>query len=432
GPDVVLNPTINANEQDEGYISMNRFTGEYCVTWSDRQGNDGFQMGCGARFFHADGTPFGLEQIINTTWNFSQFEPHCAASVGGRVLTAWSDAGIDGSCGVVARLFDKTGVPLSGEVLVNTPDGKTQIDPSVACDLAGNFVVAFVDASGKTGEPRDILARRFDANLNPLGLQFLVNSDSTGLQREPDIAMDAAGDFVVVWQDESGVDGSGFGVFGRRFDKNGVGQGPQFVISVTTAGDQKDPSVAMDYVGNFVCTWEDNSSGNYDVKIRRFDRFGVPLSGDLTMNTILGGDQQYAKTAMSQSGQRLFPIWIDHNADDDYGTLLELKILEANPPLTVGVTSTLSMELPGEGGMPYVLLAALSTSPAIPVGLDRVFRLAPDALFQFFAAFPSSSLGSGYAGVLDAQGRASATFVTPNQPSLINLPLYFAPAWKKA
>ncbi len=428
GADFVLNPTINANEQDEGHISMNRFTGEFCVVWSDRQGNDGFQMGCGGRFFQANGTPFGPEQIINTTWNFSQFEPHCAATVGGRVLTAWSDAGIDGSCGVVARLFDKTGVALTTEVLVNTPAGTTQIDPSVACDLAGNFVVAFVDASGATGSPREVLARRFDKDLVPLGPQFLVNSNSAGMQRDPDIAMDAAGNFVIVWQDESATDGSGWGVFGRRYDKNGVAQGPQFQLSASGAGDQRDPSIAMDYIGNFVCTWADNSSGDYDVKIRRFDRFATPLTGDITVNSIAGGDQEYAKSAMTQSGQRIATIWIDHNFDDDYLALFELKILEADPPLQLGVTSTLSLELPGQAGKPYVLLGALSTSPSIPVGIDRVFRLAPDSLFYYFASFPNGPLGNGYAGVLDADGKATATFVTPNVPSVLGLSIYFAPA----
>ena len=36
-----------------------------------------------------------------------------------------------------------------------------------------------------------------------------MNSASAGEQRDPIVAMDADGDFVVVWQDESGADGDG-------------------------------------------------------------------------------------------------------------------------------------------------------------------------------------------------------------------------------
>lgn len=426
GPDFKLNPSIASGEQDEGYISMDPVTGDFVVTWSDRHGNDGFQMGCAGRFFRFDGVPYSAEQILNTHWDQSQFEPHVSICPNGQVITAWSDAGADGSVGVFARLYDRFGTPLSGEVLVNTPQAGTQIDPAVACDRAGNFVIAFVDASGQTGPPREILARMFDSNLVPKGPQFLVNSTSAGMQRDVDVAMDGNGDWIAVWHDESATDGAGFGVFGRLFDVNGVAKGPQFQLSTTSLGDQRDPSVCMDYVGNFVCTWEDNSSGDFDVKIRRFDRHGVPLSGEITANTNLVGDQTYAKSCMTHNGQRLLTMWFDSNSDAE-GRLFDLETLTVDP-ITPGVASALNVEMPGMAGASAMLFAALSTSPGIKVSGARYLALAPDALFQFMLAFPGNPLFPAFGApqTLGPGGTLATTVFLPNDPIVHGLTLRFA------
>lgn len=426
GPDFKLNPSIAAGEQDEGYVSMDPVTGDFVVTWSDRHGNDGFQMGCAGRFFRADGVPYSPEQILNVHWDQSQFEPHVALCPNGRAIATWSDAGADGSVGVFARLYDRFGTPLSGEVLVNHPQPGTQIDPAVACDRQGNFVIAYVDASGQTGPPREILARLFDSNLQPKGPQFLVNSTSAGMQRDVDVAMDGDGDFVVVWHDESATDGAGFGVFGRLYDKLGAPKGPQFQLSTTGAGNQRDPNVCMDYVGNFVCTWEDDSSGNFDVKIRRFDRNGVPLSGEITANTDLAGDQTYAKSVMNHNGTKLLTIWFDSNSDAE-GRLFDLETIRVDP-LVLGGATAVAVEMPGMEGKTAMLFAALSASPALKVTGARFLELAPDPLFQLVLAFPGNPVfpGFGLPVTLGPDGTFATAIVLPNDPIVSGLTFHFA------
>ena len=46
-----------------------------------------------------------------------------------------------------------------------------------------------------------IAARRFDASGNPIGSEFVVNTYTTGDQRCGDLAVEADGNFVVVWED---------------------------------------------------------------------------------------------------------------------------------------------------------------------------------------------------------------------------------------
>ena len=56
--------------------------------------------------------------------------------------------------------------------------------------------------------------------LSALGPEFQVNSQSAEDQGGPCIAMNPAGDSVIVWT-STGQDGDGMGVFGKRYDKQG-------------------------------------------------------------------------------------------------------------------------------------------------------------------------------------------------------------------
>src|SRR5947199_350489 len=93
------------------------------------------------------------------------------------------------------------------------------------------------------------------AAAQPLGSEFRVNTYTTSYQGRPRVAADGAGNFVVVWGSVV-QDGSGTGVFGQRYSSSGAPQGPEFRVNTYTTGDQRSPSVAADAAGNFVVVWQ--------------------------------------------------------------------------------------------------------------------------------------------------------------------------------
>lgn len=426
GNDFQVNPTINNSWQDECYVGVDPISGDFAIAWSDRNGNDGFLMGCGIRFYRADGTPYGPEFLCNVTWQDSQFEPYLAYSPTGTVFVAWTDTHVDGSAGCVGRLFSRDGTPLTGEVLINEPSSKSQINPAVAVDRAGNFLVIYDDASGATGEPREVLGRFIAPNGVPIGQSFVVNSDSTGYQSDSSVDMAANGDFAVCWLDSSGTDGDKLGVMARLFFADGTPKGPQFVISTATAGDQYDPHVAVDFIGNPTFIWQDRSGGDWDVKMRRFDRHGNPLSGEILVHPASADPQTWAKVAVSHNGQRVMTAWYEDAADDVHGRFFKLEMITPSGPLVAGGQTQLALDLPGVGGEPYLLLASLGTAPGIPVGDGRDLHLALDVLFQYVLAFPNTPLLQGSAGVLGPNGEAVATMTLPPNPGIIGLDISFA------
>ncbi len=90
-------------------------------------------------------------------------------------------------------------------------------------DLAGNSLDG--DQDGKPGGNQTCSFAI--ANVLASGSEFQVNTTTISVQREPDVAMDADGNYVVVWESNE-QDGSSFGIFAQRYNAAGVAQGPEF------------------------------------------------------------------------------------------------------------------------------------------------------------------------------------------------------------
>ena len=91
-------------------------------------------------------------------------------------------------------------------------------------------------------------------------VEFQVNNEWLGDQREPAIAALPHG-YVVVWQGDNSAgsaDGNLTEVYARIFDDNGIG-GEEFQANIVEEGQQTNPSVAT--LGNrLVVVWESDSS----------------------------------------------------------------------------------------------------------------------------------------------------------------------------
>src|SRR6185503_16001363 len=127
-----------------------------------------------------------------------------------------------------------------------------QAGPRVAASASGEFVVVWT-SFGQDGSTGGVFARRFDAGGNVLGPEFQVNVYTTGLQSGAAVAMDAVGNFVVVWQ---GAGAGGYAVWARRYSAGSVPAGGEFRVNTYTSPNVARPSVARDASGGFIVTWQ--------------------------------------------------------------------------------------------------------------------------------------------------------------------------------
>ncbi len=200
----------------------------------------------------------------------------------GNYVIVWSGENQDGSgYGVYARLFDSFGRALSGEILINQQTTDNQIWARVVMDSDGNFVVTWTGES-QDGDGLGVFARRFAANGNPLGNEFLVNTTTTADQKNSTIAINASGDFVIAWQGNGTGDTDG--VFFRRYSSTGTAiDSTEVRANTTSSGIQIEPAVALDDSGNVVVAWEEAQH----MYFQRFNSSAVAQGGRVQVDQFL-------------------------------------------------------------------------------------------------------------------------------------------------
>ncbi|MEM8560104.1 MAG: hypothetical protein AAGG50_19980, partial [Bacteroidota bacterium] len=114
-----------------------------------------------------------------------------------------------------------------------------QSPASVAMDMDGDFVVVW-SSDDQDGSREGVYAKRYAADGTLLGDEFRVNTYTTGRQSTASAAMDADGNFAVVWSSD-GQDGSLSGIYAQRFGSDGTRQGSEFRVNTYTTSNQSSP-----------------------------------------------------------------------------------------------------------------------------------------------------------------------------------------------
>jgi hypothetical protein len=278
--------------------------GGFVAAWVDYGGNEGAGDGLFARRFDASGIALGADFRVNAATTGNQLHPSVAsASQAGTFVVAW--AGPDGDTyGVFARRFSSAGAALGGDLRVSTYSTGKQQHPSVASDGAGNFVVAW-ESAGQDGSGYGVYMRRFDSAGAPLTGDLLSSSVTIGDQRSPRVAMDDSGDFVLVFT-STGVDGNGTAVRAQRYSSSGAALGGQFTVNTFTTGDQTAPDVSMDTAG-FVVVWHSPGDGAVNgVFGQRYKKTGERIGVEFQVNTYTTGDQTVPAVVL---GRNLVVAW---------------------------------------------------------------------------------------------------------------------------
>jgi hypothetical protein len=277
--------------------------GNYVMTWSSYTAATGWSVF--AERYDVHGVALGGSFQINSIATGNDAYPAVAMDQAGDFVITWASYGLDGSgWGIFARRYDASGNPLGAQFQVNTTTLGDQLYPAIAMDAAGDFDITY-SGYNPDGSSQGIFAQRFDAKGNPIGKEVQVNT-TPGFQAYSKVAANAKGDTVITWS-SYGQDGSGWGVYGRRFDAYGNALGSEFLINTTTAGDQEYSSVGISASGSFVVVW--SSHGQYktgwSVFGQRYDGYGNPLGGEFQVNTTTTGDQMYATVGMNSDGDFL-------------------------------------------------------------------------------------------------------------------------------
>ncbi len=265
--------------------------------------------------YNSNGNPIGGPFQVNSYTTNRQGFPSVAAGAAGDFVVAWTSRGSVGddtsTDSIQGQRYNSNGNQIGGQFQVNSYTPGYQFDVSVAADAAGGFVVAWT-SRGSVGDDTSrysIQGQRYNSEGNQIGGQFQINSYTMDGQYLPSVASDAQGGFVVVWLSDGSAfsDNSGNSVQGQRYDSNGNPIGGQFQVNSYTTNDQEYPTVAVDAAGDFVVVWLSDGSAygdtsNDSIQGQRYDSNGNPIGGQFQVNSYTTNDQEYPTVAADAQG----------------------------------------------------------------------------------------------------------------------------------
>lgn len=281
---------------------------------------DGFGSRVYGQRFDAGGNKRGPEFLVDTTDNAREEEAALAVAPDGRFVVAYSswDANVS-FINVFLQRYRADGAPDGGpnQLTFAKSGWEANRQPSIATDAQGNFVVAWAGRGKGRGSTYIPYAQRFDAAGRKLGQPIAASGKVAGV--DPSVDVEADGDFVVAWE-ESGQNG----IFAQRFSAGGVKVGGQLLVNagLITANSQLWPEVAVDDDGEFAVTWATLNTHNGNradgVYLRRWaaDAAGQLAGGPVIRVNEVADAGQTSPAIDSDADGNLLVGWTSHGADN--------------------------------------------------------------------------------------------------------------------
>ncbi|MGB9721434.1 MAG: hypothetical protein ACPL28_08165 [bacterium] len=190
---------------------------------------------------------------------------------------------------VMARRFNKSGIPYGPSFIVNTNSGCQY--PSVAVSPSGRFVIIWL----RTNENR-IYGQIFDANGNPVGTNFVVSDSAIPyIGNIPGIGIKDNGDFIIAWQYNNEI-------WAQIFDSLGNRIGGNFrLINDTTSTSEIYPRLKFDNQNNLFVSWMASVQGQGDINCQIFDSTLTPITGIIKIDNTDIDSARYQSIAISDS-----------------------------------------------------------------------------------------------------------------------------------
>ena len=318
----LVNDTTNNDQLSPSVAALSN--GNSVVAW-ESLGQDGNGWGVFLKIYAPDGSSLTSELQVNATNTGDQQRPDVTALQGGGFVVTWTSYGQDGDgAGVYARIFAADGTAVGGEFLVNTTTASSQDLPTVAALADGGFFVAWQANGDQDGSGYGIFGQRFDAAGVAVGGEVQINGAGANNQTLPAVTALTDGGYVVAWQVDGSQDGWGLGIFAQRFDASGAAVGGEFQVNTFNIADQGNPSISALADGGFVVTWqgggydwfENQDTDNWGVYARIYDANGIAVGGEILVNTTTV-DQQIEPSVAGLPDGGFYVTWTSYGQDGD-------------------------------------------------------------------------------------------------------------------
>lgn len=197
---------------------------------------------------------------------------------------------------------------LGNEFKVNTYSDTTQREPVIASDGFGNYLIVW-SSINQDGSESGIYGQRFNSNDVKIGSEFRINTTTSKTQYRPAVDMNSSGRFVVVWASMGNINSS-FDIYAQLFDESGNKVGSEILVNTYTINSQNYPDVAIDEFGNFCVVWHSwlQDGSDKGIYAQRFFSSGAKVGSEFLVNSTTAFSQARPSIDMSSDGKFVI-VW---------------------------------------------------------------------------------------------------------------------------
>lgn len=272
-------------DQDNSAVSAVR-NGWTAVVWEDDRDDatptDPVHSDVWVRLFKDGVSRYEKKLSTGGSGNWRHVQPDVAVHDNGTAVVVWADDGDgNGYYNIQVRELGSTGT-VTGSARANANTDGQQLNPAVAADPdTSGFAVVWEDKQS-TSNPTvrvsgfaSITSKTYEAQVNTSG----------GTHQRPDVAVSAAGNAIVVW-DEDGDGNAYFNIARKVLTPSGGVKVAQGAVNANGGGQQRKPVVAANFNGDHAVAWETDHTGTAQLAVRSFTAAGAART---TTDTLLPG-----------------------------------------------------------------------------------------------------------------------------------------------
>jgi hypothetical protein len=281
-------PQVAINASGNAIAVWSQFDGTRTNIWSNR---------------YTAGTGWGTAALIETDDAGDANEPQVAMDADGNALAVWYQS--DGTRWNIWSNRYTAGSGWGTAALIETGDAGDAYEPQVAMDAAGNALAVWYQSDGIR---YNIYSNRYTASTGLWGTAALIETDNVGDAYSPEVAMDAAGNALAVWYQS---DGTRYNIYSNRYTASTGLWGTVALIETDNAAGAYHPQVAIDAAGNAVVVWRQSDGTRYNIWSNRYTA-GSGWGTAALIETGDAGDAYYPQVAIDAAGNAV-AVW--HQSD---------------------------------------------------------------------------------------------------------------------
>jgi hypothetical protein len=201
------------------------------------------------------GTGWGTPEQLET---LAAADSQIAMDANGNALAVW----VQGD-GTTSYIWSRRYTPGSGWDTAMQVSAGAATSPQTAFDTHGNALVAWKQSDGTYTH---IWSSRYTAQ-GGWGTPAQVDPVMAANSTDPQIASDTGGNALAVWQQG---DGTRTNIWSNRYTAD-RGWGTAEMIETDNAGDETLPQIAVDAHGNALAVWQQSNGARTDIWSNRFE-----------------------------------------------------------------------------------------------------------------------------------------------------------------